>query len=296
MSAVTVDGVSNEPERATVERYYDDRVAEKLRDFTERLPRIEAAVATIAQWAPAAPRRVLEIGCGIGATTWRMARAWPGAEVIGVDLSPTSIEVATTCFRRANLSYRAGRLGDCGLDGAFDLILMMDVYEHIAPPERPALHALLRQLLSAESRLLLMVPTPAHQDYLRACLPQGLQPVDEDVTPADIVRLADAVDARLLCYREVGVWRYGDYFHAALGRTKPLPNVMLRQPRPTAAESVKGAAKRVLGRAAPAAAALSDYLGPDLLGQGSAERTSRFDVPLAERRRLAAAWTKAAAR
>jgi SAM-dependent methyltransferase len=286
---------SREPARRDVERYYDDRVAEKLRDFTERLPRIEVAVETVAQWAPAAPRRVLEIGCGVGATTWRMARAWPDAEVIGVDLSPGSIEAAKTCFRRPNLAYRAGRLAECGFDGAFDLILMMDVYEHIAPVERPTLHAQLRQLLSTESRLLLMAPTPAHQDYLRAHLPQGLQPVDEDVSPADIARLADEIDARLLCYREVGIWRYGDYFHAVLGRTRPLPGVARRQPKPGAVVRVRGAAKRALGRPAPAAETLRDYLGPDLLGQASRVSAARFQVSLAERRRLAAAWTGRAA-
>jgi len=287
----TAGGAVGEPARAAVERYYDDRVDEKLRDFTERLPRIEAAVETIAQWAPSAPRRVLEIGCGIGATTWRMARAWPAAEVIGVDLSPGSIEVATTCFRRPNLAYRAGRLAECGLAGAFDLILMMDVYEHIAPSERPTLHALLRQLLSPESRLLLMVPTPAHQNYLRAHQPQGLQPVDEDVTPADMVRLADEIDARLLCYREVGVWRYGDYFHAVLGRTRRLPGVALRQPKPAATAAIKDAAKRALGRVSPATDALRDYLGHDLLGPMSGVGAARFRIPVAERRRLAAAWT-----
>jgi len=279
-----------EPDRQDVERYYDGRVAEKLRDFTDRLPRIEAAIETIADWAPRAPRRVLEIGCGVGATTWRMARAWPDAETIGVDLSSGSIEVARTCFRRPNLDYRAGQLAECGLDGAFDLILMMDVYEHIAPSERPVVHATLKRLLSAESRLLLMVPTPAHQDYLRAQNPTGLQPVDEDIHPADIVRLGEAVGARLLGYREVGVWHYGDYFHAVLGRTQTLPPVAKRQLAPAGMAAVKHLAKRALGRL-PASEALSDYFGPDLLSERVSRSVSRFEVSDAERRRLAAAWT-----
>ena len=291
MSAVTADAATDEPARGDVEHYYDDRVAEKLRDFTARLPRIEAAVETIAAWAPAAPRRVLEIGCGVGATAWRMARAWRAAEVIGVDLSPGSIEVAKTCFRRANLAYRAGRLAECGLVGEFDLILMMDVYEHIAQSERPALHGLLRQLLSPESRLLLMAPTPAHQDYLRANLPQGLQPVDEDIGPEDILRLGAEIDARLLCYREVGVWRYGDYFHAVLGRTRRLPDVALRQPKATGSAAARQVAKQLLGRSPPLAESLPDYLGPDLLRRTRGNPASRFRVSLAERRRLAAAWT-----
>jgi SAM-dependent methyltransferase len=290
MSAMTTRAGTGDAARSDVERYYDDRIAEKLRDFTDRLPRIEAAVETIAQWAPKDPRRVLEIGCGVGGTTWRLARAWPNAEVIGIDLSPASIKVASTCFQRSNLDYRAGRLDECGLTGAFDLILMMDVYEHIAPAERPVLHATLGRLLSPESRLLLMVPTPAHQDFLRSDDPAGLQPVDEDIHPADIVRLADAIGARLLCYREVGIWRYGDYFHAVLGKTRAPPDmVALRQPRPRGFAAAKRSLKRLLGRSPPDVRGSGDALGPDLL-KGSASAARRFDVSDAERRRLAAAW------
>ena len=274
-----------------VERYYDDRVAEKLRDFTDRLPRIEAAVETIAVWAPARPRRVLEVGCGVGATTWRMARAWPEAEVVGIDLSPASIKVAGACFRRPNLDYRAGQPAECGLTGEFDLILMMDVYEHIALAERPILHATLKRLLSPESRLLLMIPTPAHQDYLRAHDPGGLQPIDEDIHPADVVRLGEEIGARLLFYREVGIWRYGDYFHAVLGRTQSPPGlVALRQPRPTGFAAQKLVLKRLLGRSPSEPGQIKDDLGTDLLRRQTASAARRFDVSDAERRRLAAAW------
>lgn len=289
-AAATATGAISEPPRGAVERYYDDRVADKLRDFTEALPRIEAAIETLAEWAPPAPRRVLEIGCGVGATSWRMARAWPRAEVIGTDLSPGSIDVAKTCFRRPNLDYRAGRLGELGLSGAFDLILMMDVYEHVAPSERPQLHGLLRQLLAAESRLLLMVPTPAHQAWLRAHDPDGLQPVDEDIHAADVLRLADAIGARPLCYREVGIWRYGDYFHAVLGRCRQMADaVALRQPRARGLAAARLTAKR-LARRAPPAAALHDHLGADLLRDAPRAAAAPFAVSRAERRRLAAAW------
>ena len=52
-----------------VKNYYDERIDEKIRDFTDFNPRIEAAVQALAEWAPAKPKRVLEIGCGIGGTS-----------------------------------------------------------------------------------------------------------------------------------------------------------------------------------------------------------------------------------
>src|SRR5262245_35857432 len=93
-----------------VKAFYDERVEGKVLDFVNANPRIEAAIETLAEWAPPEPKRVLEIGCGIGATTWRMARAWPQAEVLGVDVSPASIQTAKTCFQRPNLSYFSGLL------------------------------------------------------------------------------------------------------------------------------------------------------------------------------------------
>ena len=98
--------IDSNPNLQTVQKYYDDRTKGKFLDFTNSNPRIEAAVEMLAEWAPTNPGRILEIGCGIGATTWRMARAWPNAEVIGVDVSPKSIEVANLCFNLPNLSYR----------------------------------------------------------------------------------------------------------------------------------------------------------------------------------------------
>jgi trans-aconitate methyltransferase len=92
----------------TVKEFYDERVDGKIADFTDSNPRIEAAVETLAKWAPVKPKRILEIGCGIGATSWRMARAWPKAEVIAADVSPASIKVAQTCFKLPKLSYHEG--------------------------------------------------------------------------------------------------------------------------------------------------------------------------------------------
>ncbi len=271
--------------------FYDARIEGKLADFVSGNPRVEAAIETLAAWAPKAPRRVLEIGCGVGASTWRMARAWPRAAVIGLDFSAASIEAARDCFDRPNLDFRVGRLADCRLDGPFDLIVMMDVYEHIAPAERPATHAELRRLLAAESRLVLTAPTPRHQAFLKANQRDGLQPVDEDIDLPTLLRLADEADARLLCYREIGVWRYGDYLHAVFGRGLDLRPVARRAARIGAVQKLKDAAKRAMG--GPDLTPARDHLGPDPLSTPR-HITRRFQVSAGERRRSEAARRLAA--
>jgi trans-aconitate 2-methyltransferase len=68
-----------DPEQYT--RYADERG----RPFTDLLARVTAP----------APRRVVDLGCGPGNLTARLAQRWPGAAVEGVDSSPEMIARAS---------------------------------------------------------------------------------------------------------------------------------------------------------------------------------------------------------
>jgi SAM-dependent methyltransferase len=278
------------PTLESVQAYYDERVEGKLRDFTDANPRIEAAIQLLAEWALPKPSRILEIGCGIGATCWRMARAWPEAEVVGADVSPLSIEVAKTCFQRPNLNYRAGLITEGVLDGGFDLMLLMDTYEHIALGDRATLHAAIRSLLSDDARLVMTVPTPAVLNHARTTNPSDLQPVDEDVMPADILVLAKETGTQLLYYREIGIWNYGDYAHVVLGCYQHLAHVGLREYRPGGLAALEQRVNRMLGRSEAQSTGRNDYLGSDVLRPSPRNIGARFRVTARERQRLASSW------
>lgn len=280
------------PTLESIQAYYDERVDGKIRDFTHANPRIEAAIQLVAEWAPPKPTRILEIGCGIGATSWRMARAWPHAEVVGADVSPISIEIAKTCFRRPNLSYRMGLIKEGVLSGVFDLVLLMDTYEHIALDDRATFLAATKSLLSDEVRLVITVPTPALQNDARTNARSGLQPVDEDVTPADILTFAKETGTQLLYYREIGIWHYGDYAHFVLGRYQNLTGVALRQFKPQGVAALKQRIKCLLGGGQTLSTEYRDYLGSDVLRSSPRQKYNRFKVTASERKRLASTWFK----
>jgi 2-polyprenyl-3-methyl-5-hydroxy-6-metoxy-1,4-benzoquinol methylase len=284
------DKAMTTPTLESIQAYYDERVDGKIRDFTHPNPRIEAALQLVAEWAPPKPKRILEIGCGIGATSWRMARAWPNAEVIGADVSPISIEVAKTCFQLPNLTYRTGLIKEGVLAGGFDLVLLMDTYEHIALDDRAMLHAAIKSLLSADARLVMTVPTPAVLNYARTAHPSDLQPVDEDVTPADIIVLAKETDTQLLYYREIGIWQYGDYVHLVLGRYQTLTTVELREYRPEGVAALKQRVQHLLGHGQTLSTGRCDYLGSDVLRPSPRDAADRFRVTARERKRLASSW------
>ncbi len=276
------------PDVRIVEDYYDARVAEKLADFTHVNPRIEAAITMLAEWAPKHPRRILEIGCSVGASSWRMARAWPDAEVVGADISPGSIAVAQQCFRLPNLSYRAGTVTPGSLEGEFDLVVMMDVYEHIPVADRATVHAAIKAHLAKECRIVITVPTPALQ-HAAHCVPGGLQPVDEDIGLDEIRSFATDTETQLLYMRQVGIWEYGDYTHIVFGRFEELAKVAARDAGP----EVRGLRSRIkswLRGVERTPEGRRDYLGHDVGCERSGDPAARLRVSVEERRRMAASW------
>jgi ubiquinone/menaquinone biosynthesis C-methylase UbiE len=85
------------------------------------------------------PRRILDVGTGTGAAARILARRFPKAEVVGVDLSPAMIEEA----RRLVPSDLVGRIafeaGDASAlpfaDAAFDLVVLLNMipfFEEVA--------------------------------------------------------------------------------------------------------------------------------------------------------------------
>lgn len=201
-----------------VKAFYATQVKRKLRDFVEGNDRVELAWQTIEQWAPPNPRRILEVGCGIGHISWRLSRRWPCAHVLGWDISGESITLAQKLFASSRLSFVQGAILEDRADNQFDLIVLMDVYEHLPSWERPRVHDMLKERRSDEGRIVLSFPTPRHLAWLRMHQPKEIQPVDENVNASTIVSLANDVECDVLLYQEVGVWHEGDYAHAVLGK------------------------------------------------------------------------------
>ncbi|MEZ5954963.1 MAG: bifunctional 2-polyprenyl-6-hydroxyphenol methylase/3-demethylubiquinol 3-O-methyltransferase UbiG [Hyphomonas sp.] len=104
-----------------------------IRETAERHFGIEAGKVK-----PLEGLKMLDIGCGGGLVSEPMARL--GAAVTGVDASEANIKTALTHAREQGLEidYRAGTaegLIDAG-EGPFDLVLNMEVVEHVADPSQ----------------------------------------------------------------------------------------------------------------------------------------------------------------
>ena len=98
------------------------------------------------------PLRILDAGCGTGVSTDYLAHLNPGAEILAVDISPGTLEVARERLRRSGGGAQARvRIENRSLlelqgEGPFDYINSVGVLHHLREPEAGlrALAALLK--------------------------------------------------------------------------------------------------------------------------------------------------------
>lgn len=131
-----------------------DRMAEIDAEHWWFVARRRIVAALIAAQAPLRPgARILEVGCGTGSNI-ALLQGFGRVDAIEPD-GPARALAA----RRSGLDVRGGFLpadGPSIEDGAYDLIVLLDVLEHI-PEDGPALEVL-RAKLAPGGRLLVTVP------------------------------------------------------------------------------------------------------------------------------------------
>lgn len=82
-----------------------------------------------------APRDVLDVGCGTGQVTDRLAERFPHARVLGVDVHPPHLDRARAAHRRDNLSFAPGdAFALAHPDAAFDLVVCRHVVQSLPTP------------------------------------------------------------------------------------------------------------------------------------------------------------------
>jgi len=106
-------------------------------EFYNRAIQLEQRLALL-PWLDVKPgTRVLDVGCGVG--RWSRLLAAKGAQVTGVDLSPTMIAQAQQRAAAVGLAdrcqFRVQDLSSLESDGQFDVVLGVTVLQHILDPE-----------------------------------------------------------------------------------------------------------------------------------------------------------------
>ncbi len=110
---------------------------------------IQGRVGDLRRQLPAGwrPRRVLDYGCGLGDTCTVLAATFPGAEVVGADVSDVLVARAERAHGSPRVSFCL--VGDLAGKERFDLCYVNGTFHHIPPPERASAVATIRDALRA---------------------------------------------------------------------------------------------------------------------------------------------------
>jgi SAM-dependent methyltransferase len=106
-------------------------------------------------WTRAAPRSILDVGCGEGVLTTEWAERLGERRIVGIDLEDPKLAAEWQKRSRPNLEFRveeATRLSFA--DDEFDMATAIEVLEHVPQPER----TLAEMARVAERHLLVSVP------------------------------------------------------------------------------------------------------------------------------------------
>jgi SAM-dependent methyltransferase len=139
------------------------------------------AIATALAQLPV-PDRILDYGCGRGINTMLLARAYPSAEVLGVDIDSDSIEWARQCAESegiTNVEFRCKAEDE--EPPAADLVLNVDVLEHVEDDS-----AFVRRLVSLVRRngsLLIHTPLAGQRYFFRSVQQAALDEVSAGKGP-----------------------------------------------------------------------------------------------------------------
>ena len=204
------------PSRTEIADFYDEFNKRLVKDFVHGNPRFEAAVARVLSAIRPDTTSLLDIGCGAGVSSMLVKRKHPKLDVVAADISPGNIEAATALFGDSGVRYQVSNLADNVVQGQFDMIIMVDMHEHVPRADWPAFHSTLSSLLSDRGSIVMTYPSEMHQAYLQEHNPEGLQVVDETITVPDLLDLAERVGGRLALCEYVDIWKESDYVHAII--------------------------------------------------------------------------------
>jgi trans-aconitate 2-methyltransferase len=216
-------------------------------------PRIDAAVDMVMPHVRSTSR-VLDVGCGIGIAAERLAMRASNGFVWACDLSGNNVWYARRTISLRNLDFFVcdvlEEFSDLQqrINAPLDVIVLLDVIEHLPSGRLGDLFARLAELAAPGSIVALSYPTPAYQRYLREHSPGELQPIDTDISAADLMAAAEAAGFGLSHFRVISIDHADQYAHCIL-RYGPESSPVV----PTGLEGLKGrlrafANKYFLGR------------------------------------------------
>jgi SAM-dependent methyltransferase len=144
-------------------------------------------------WGIAAPRSILDVGCGEGVLTSKWAERLGDGRIVGIDLDDPKLQAEWEKRSRPNLEYRVEEATSLSFrDGEFDMATAIEVLEHVPEPEQT-----LAEMARVASRWLL-VSVPREPVWRAVNMARGAYLRDLGNTPGHVNHWSKASFKRLL--------------------------------------------------------------------------------------------------
>ena len=106
---------------------YERQISEQYRSIYVD---VDAFVATVQSWA-VSPKRILEVGCGEGAVTERLAAAYPDAKITAIDITPRVGRLYAGPRDKVTFLQSPVQEIAASEPRQFDLVVLSDVMHHV---------------------------------------------------------------------------------------------------------------------------------------------------------------------
>jgi trans-aconitate 2-methyltransferase len=231
MADVSKSEAQGEVDPGSVRAFYNEFSNSRMQDYLVAPNlRIEKAIGRILPLLTPSSR-VLEVGCGLGLITERMASVAPAGVIWACDLSDNNIAQARHRCRRDNVYFRTCdvlREFDqlrSWMSESVDVAVVVDVLEHLPLGTHAAFFRNLHSVMSENATLIVTYPSPQYQRHLREKSPDELQIIDEIIELPHLLQISSDNQFLIKHFSLEDVWLTNQYIHCVLSKTLPLtPN------------------------------------------------------------------------
>jgi SAM-dependent methyltransferase len=150
---------------------------------------ISGRIQDMRSQVPPSPRRILDFGCGTGKSCGRLAEVFPGAQIVGADLSEEALAHARANFGSNRVTFE--NIGDIPQLEPFDLCYINGVFHHILPNERQQTLVMIRKLLTPGAHLALFENNPWNPGTRMV---MRRIPFDRDAIPLSFLELRSRIE------------------------------------------------------------------------------------------------------
>jgi cyclopropane fatty-acyl-phospholipid synthase-like methyltransferase len=135
-------------------------------DLKKQSPMTKEKIKIISNLIPQKPIEILDLGIGQGFVEELLVKQYKNYSLNGIDISRTSIKRAKQLFNGSFLHENVLNIDKHYQANSFDVILAIELLEHISPSRLFAFYKKIFSLLRKNGRFILSIPINEHLEFM----------------------------------------------------------------------------------------------------------------------------------